>query len=103
MQLKKGMKSDPLNIVLVLGESSRGSHYSLNGYKKKTNPLLEKRKNLVNFSNATACAPSTRLTVPCLMTSAERGEIKNEREELQLHTLANFGYLMTWFKVGSTL
>jgi len=29
-------------VIMVVGEAARADHFSLNGYEKKTNPLLEK-------------------------------------------------------------
>ena len=38
-----------LKIVLVIGESARSDRFSLNGYYRKTNPFLEKEKNIISF------------------------------------------------------
>ena len=37
-------------IVVVIGESSRYDRWSLNGYERKTNPLLEQEANLVSHA-----------------------------------------------------
>ena len=42
-------------IVLIVGETSRGDHLSINGYTRETTPKLEKIKNLYSFSNAQSC------------------------------------------------
>jgi KDO II ethanolaminephosphotransferase len=42
-------------IVLIVGESSRGDHFSLNGYDKETTPRLESIKNLYSFRHAKSC------------------------------------------------
>jgi lipid A ethanolaminephosphotransferase len=62
--------SDDLVVVVVLGESARADHFSLNGYGRPTNPRLEKVANLVSFPDVSACATLTRTAVPCLMTRA---------------------------------
>jgi len=36
-------------VVLVIGESARSENFSLYGYKKNTNPLLSKTKNVFHF------------------------------------------------------
>ena len=58
------------NIVVIFDESVRGDHFSLNGYERKTTPLLdelEKKKLLANFgiavSGATSSAPSFKAFV----------------------------------------
>ncbi len=55
------------DIILVIGESARGDRFSLNGYKKETNPMLKKQKNIYSF-NAESCSNSTNLGVPCLLS-----------------------------------
>lgn len=65
--------SKDLNIILIIGESARVDHFSLeNGYNRKTNPLLEEEKNLIYFKQVTACYPLTRIAVPCMITRATR-------------------------------
>jgi len=54
-------------VIMVVGEASRADHFSLNGYKRKTNPLLEK-ENIINFSNFHSCGTSTAVSVPCMFS-----------------------------------
>jgi len=42
-------------IVLIVGESTRGDHLSLNGYNKETTPKLQSIKNLYSFRHAKSC------------------------------------------------
>jgi glucan phosphoethanolaminetransferase (alkaline phosphatase superfamily) len=60
-------KNQPFNIVLVIGETARSDRFSLGGYKRKTNPLLEKRENLVFFNNFYSCYNMTIPSVSCLL------------------------------------
>ncbi|HEU4789630.1 MAG TPA: phosphoethanolamine--lipid A transferase EptA [Flavobacterium sp.] len=53
-------------LVLVIGESARSQNFSLYGYKKNTNPLLSKTKNIFHF-NATSCATNTTAGVKCIL------------------------------------
>ncbi|WP_264524006.1 phosphoethanolamine--lipid A transferase EptA [Flavobacterium sp. N502536] len=53
-------------VVLVIGESARSQNFSLYGYKKNTNPLLSKTKNLFHF-NANSCATYTTAGVKCIL------------------------------------
>ncbi len=61
------VQKQPYNIVLVIGETARSDRFSLGGYKRKTNPLLEKRENLVYFNNFYSCNTGTIPSVSCLM------------------------------------
>lgn len=58
-------------IILVVGEAARADHFSLNGYQKKTNPLLE-QEDIVNFSNMYSCGTSTAYSVPCMFSMFDR-------------------------------
>jgi lipid A ethanolaminephosphotransferase len=60
-------------VVLVVGETARADHFSLNGYSKKTNPLLEK-ENIISFRNTWACGTSTAVSVPCMFSIFDHTE-----------------------------
>lgn len=72
--------------VIVVGETARGDHFSLNGYPTKTNPELEKR-NIINFSNATACGTSTAFSVPCMFSFLEQHNYTPEKASEQSNVL----------------
>ena len=61
-------------IVLVIGESARGDHFSLNGYARKTSPNLEKEKNLINFGEARSFDVQTRKSLIGMLTNATETE-----------------------------
>jgi glucan phosphoethanolaminetransferase (alkaline phosphatase superfamily) len=58
----------PQLVVMVLGESSRADRWSLNGYARRTNPLLEQESNLVSLSDMITPVAATRLSVPVIMS-----------------------------------
>ncbi|WP_420474761.1 phosphoethanolamine transferase [Noviherbaspirillum sp. ST9] len=58
----------PQVVVMVVGESARFDRWSLNGYKRETNPLLQKEANLVSLSNVVTAVSATRLSVPVLVS-----------------------------------
>jgi len=58
----------PEVVVMVLGESSRADRWSLNGYVRRTNPLLELERNLVSFSDLITPVSATRLSVPVILS-----------------------------------
>jgi lipid A ethanolaminephosphotransferase len=51
--------------ILVVGETARSDHFSLNGYERITNPYLSEEKDLL-FLNARSCGTSTAFSVPCM-------------------------------------
>ncbi|MDF1693506.1 MAG: phosphoethanolamine--lipid A transferase [Zhongshania sp.] len=55
-------------VILVVGETARADHFSLNGYERETNPLLAKQQNLISFSNIHSCGTSTAISVPCMFS-----------------------------------
>jgi len=60
-------------VILVVGEAARADHFSLNGYKRKTNPLLEK-ENIFNFSNMYSCGTATAQSVPCMFSVFDKAD-----------------------------
>ena len=58
----------PQVVVMVLGESSRADRWSLNGYERATNPLLEQESNLVSLSDMITPVSATRLSVPVILS-----------------------------------
>ena len=60
-------------VIMVVGEATRADHFSLNGYKRETNPLL-KKENIVNFKNFYSCGTSTAVSVPCMFSIYDRGD-----------------------------
>jgi lipid A ethanolaminephosphotransferase len=63
-------KVDSLSIVFILGESVRADHLQLNGYYRKTNPLLSERKNIISFPNTYTPLTYTAISVPQILTDA---------------------------------
>ncbi|MCT4635715.1 MAG: sulfatase-like hydrolase/transferase [Rickettsiales bacterium] len=97
-------KDEDLNIVLIIGESARGDHFSLSGYEKKTNPLLEQEgNNLIYFKNVTSCYPLTRVAVPCMITRGTKENISSSRKETSfISVLKSLGFYTTWLGMQGT-
>lgn len=62
--------SDDLSIVFILGESVRADHLQLNGYQRKTTPLLAKRENIICFPHTYTPLTYTAISVPQILTNA---------------------------------
>ncbi len=60
--------------VLVIGESARYDHFSINGYYRDTSPLISKIKNLFSFK-ANADANITYLSVPYMLSNLPKNMI----------------------------
>ena len=65
-------------IIMVVGETARADHFSLNGYKRKTNPKLEMEKNLISYSDISSCGTLTAMSVPCMFSHDGREEFDRE-------------------------
>jgi len=58
---------DDLLVIVVLGESTRGDHFALNGYPYPTNPALEQHSaDLFSFRHVRACDTLTIPSLRCL-------------------------------------
>lgn len=90
-------------IVLVVGETARSDHFSLNGYQKNTNPLLEKL-DVLSFTNVHSCGTSTAYSLPCMFSVYGRDEFSNERgatTENLLDVLQHAGVNIIWLDNNS--
>ena len=86
-------------MILIVGETARADHWSLNGYPKQTNPLLSKEPNLVSFSNMSSCGTSTAVSVPCMFTNFGRdgySQKKFNSTENALDVLKRAGVEILW-------
>lgn len=66
----------PRVLLLIVGETARAKNFSLNNYKKETNPLL-KQQDIINFNNVTSCGTYTALSLPCMFSATTRKEFKS--------------------------
>ena len=66
-------------VVMIVGEAARADHFSLNGYSKDTNPLLEKRNDIIDFSSFYSCGTSTAYSVPCMFSPLTRDKYSHKK------------------------
>lgn len=86
-------------VILVVGETARADHFSLNGYRRDTNPHLAAEPNLISYSNIHSCGTSTAISVPCMFSySAHDGfDVKSARNtENGLDLLQAAGVNVLW-------
>ena len=65
-------------LVMVIGEAGRVDRFSLNGYERQTNPMLEKEK-VVSFQKMKSCGTDTAFSVPCMFSSLSRSHYSHEK------------------------
>lgn len=85
-------------IIMVVGETARADRFSLNGYKRDTNPRLSK-EDVVSFSNVSSCGTSTSVSVPCMFSSLGRENYDKEKALVQenlLDVLNHHGIAVLW-------
>ena len=72
--------------IMVVGETARADHFSLNGYQRETNPEL-KKESIINYQKASSCGTSTAYSVPCMFSFLSRGNYSPEKAEGQSNVL----------------
>lgn len=90
-------------IFLVVGETARADHFSLNGYERDTNPRLREAK-AVSFSNVWSCGTSTAVSVPCMfsMGGMDKFDVKTAgSKENLLDVLRHAGVNVLWLENNS--
>lgn len=104
------LSNKPTLIVLVVGETARADHFSINGYSKPTTPNLEQLLlgkaggRLFNFTNVTSCGTATATSVPCMFSSMNRHSydgIKQKYTENVLDVIQRTGVDTLWIDNNS--
>ena len=92
-----------LHVVVILGEAERAQSFSLDGYRRNTNPYTAKIAGLVNFTDAWACANLTYLAIPCLLTraTAENHTELYGRETSIISIYRRLGFFTSWLSTQS--
>jgi len=92
--------TEPITVVVVIGESSRGDRFSLNGYNRETNPKLSNLKNLVSYQNATSCNTSTLNSVPCMLSRKTHNKFSFPIDEVSfVKIFTNLGFKTYWISM----
>jgi lipid A ethanolaminephosphotransferase len=90
----------PLLLVVVVGETARAANFSLGGYARITNPLLQQR-DVYYFSNVYSCGTSTAVSLPCMFSDLPRAEFdlsQAGRRDSVLDILQRAGVEVTWIE-----
>ncbi len=85
--------------VIVVGETARADHFSLNGYEKPTTPGLASIGDLINYGQAFSCGTDTAQSVPCMFSGLGRAGFSNAKaaaRENLLDILKRAGLDVVW-------
>ena len=89
--------------VFVVGETARAENFSLNGYKRETNPEL-RALNVINYSDVHSCGTSTAASLPCIFSSLDRKNIAKDKIKYSdnlLNLIENSGIEVLWIDNNS--
>ena len=89
----------PPFVVLVVGETARADHFSLNGYPRETNPELAKA-DVLSFRNVRSCGTDTRDSLPCMLSPLGKAafEKRSAEHENLLDLLQAAGLAVLWLE-----
>lgn len=90
-------------VVLVVGETVRADHLSLNGYSRQTNPELAKL-GVISFTDVRSCGTATAISVPCMFSVEGEAAFDADRagqEENLLDVLRHAGTHILWIDNNS--
>lgn len=85
--------------VIVIGETARADHFSLNGYQRPTNPGLASIGDLINYGQAYSCGTDTAQSVPCMFSGLGHDLFTNAKadgRENLLDILKRAGIDVVW-------
>lgn len=90
--------------IMVVGETARADHFSMGGYDRTTNPLLERIPG-VTFAAADSCGTSTLFSVPCMFSMRSRDDYAPDSarsESNVLDILTTAGIKAVWIDNNSS-
>lgn len=76
------VQTKPTLFVLVVGETARADHFSINGYHKPTTPLLAQQP-IINFTDVSSCGTETAVSVPCMFSNLGRSHYSDKKAKSQ--------------------
>ena len=93
-----GAQKPPL-LVLVVGETARADHFSLNGYARDTNPELAKA-GVFSFHDVRSCGTDTRDSLPCMLSPLGKSAFEKRKAEHEnlLDLLQAAGLAVLWLE-----
>ena len=95
--LPRAAGAKPPLLMLMVGETARADHFSLNGYARPTNPETS-ALGVVSFRNVTSCGTNTAASLPCMFSHLGRDAFlaREQDHENLLDLLARAGMGVLW-------
>jgi len=102
-------KIKPNLFVMIVGETARADHFTLNGYHRNSTPkLLQLLDNapdsMVNFSHVASCGTATAISVPCMFSYLNQANYDSDiakNSDNVLDILQRAGVEVTWLDNNS--
>jgi lipid A ethanolaminephosphotransferase len=87
----------PPLLVLVIGETARADHFSLNGYARPTDPELATLP-VVSFGSVTSCGTNTAQSLPCMFSALDRRAFQSRSADAEnlLDLVHRAGLAVLW-------
>lgn len=104
LNAKAAAQTKPTLFILVVGETARADHFSINGYSKPTTPLLAKQ-DIINYRKVYSCGTETAVSVPCMFSNLTREKYSDKKAKSQeglLDLLKRSGYSVLWLDNNSS-
>ncbi len=95
--------SRPRVHVLIVGETARAANFSLAGYSRPTNPLLQKQAG-VDFLTIDSCGTATATSLPCIFAAEGQTDFDRKAsgyEDNLLDIAARVGFNVLWLDNGN--
>jgi lipid A ethanolaminephosphotransferase len=83
-------------LVLVVGETARSDHFSLNGYERLTNSQLAGIPSLVSLRHVMSCGTATATSLPCLFSHLGQAGQDTDPTENLLDLLQRARLFVLW-------
>ncbi len=100
-EVKRIKDHDSLLVVLVVGESVRADHLSINGYKRETTPNLEALEDLITFPNISTTHTYTGASLPQILT--DQGQERKDQRYTSIYSVLNKAAFETFWVGNQTL
>jgi lipid A ethanolaminephosphotransferase len=104
LNAKAAAHTKPTLFILVVGETARADHFSINGYNKPTTPLIAKQ-DIINYRKVYSCGTETAVSVPCMLSNLTREKYSDKKAKSQeglLDLLKRSGYYVLWLDNNSS-
>ena len=96
-KVTRAASAKPPLLLLVVGETARADHFSLNGYPRPTNPELT-ALGVTSFRDVTSCGTNTAASLPCMFSHLGKRafEARERDHENLLDVLQRAGLAVLW-------